>query len=265
MLGRLLKYDFKSINRLGIPMSGIALIAAIIGTLALKVVTNAPDDASGIPVVLCILCVVASAVAVFAYTVVVWILLLYRFYTNMYTDEGYLTFTLPVKPKHLIISKLITAVVWSLISLIVVLISVIVIVTFGTGNGLVNFEWTNIFSRLSEVGINTADIIYGIIYLFVSVVFSFLIIYLSITIAAVLTRKHKILVAIGVYYGINTVISIFTTIGELIVAALKSQTGAAVDVFMATGGWVSIVIYVVFSVVAFVICNELMKRKLNLD
>ena len=264
MLGRLLKYEFKSINRLAIPISAIALIAAIMGALALKVVVNAPENAAAIPTLICVLCVIASAVAIFAYTVVVWILLLHRFYTNMYTDEGYLTFTLPVKPKLLIISKLITAVVWSLISTVIVVLSVFVIITFGTSESLVNFQWLEGFKELSAVGFNASHLVFGAIYLLTSVVFSFLIIYLSITIAAVITRKHKILVAIGVYYGISTVVSIFTTLGEIVPNMLMNNAeefGRVITVW----NWFGIAIYIVFSVVAFVVCNELMKRKLNLD
>lgn len=263
MLGKLIKYDLKSINRLAVPMSGIALIMAILGTLALKVVVNA-QDASAIPIALCTLCVVASFVAIFAYTVVVWILLLHRFYTNMYTDEGYLTFTLPVKPKLLIISKLITAVIWSLISLLVVLLSVFIIVSFGSGETLVNLGWLGQLKDLLLADMNLSHVLYGIVYLLVTVTFSFLSIYLSITIAAVITRKHKILVAIGVYYGINTVVSIFTTIIELIHVTASDYVqsiGTAVTVW----NWFGILMYALFAVVAFVICNELMKRKLNLD
>ena len=264
MLGRLIKYDFKSINRLAVPLSAIALIAGIVGALALKVAVNAPEDASWIPVVLCTLCVIASAVAIFAYTVVIWILLLHRFYTNMFTDEGYLTFTLPVKPKHLLISKLITAIVWSLISLLVVGIAVFIILTFGTSNTLVNFEWFQSLKELSSLGLNVGHLFYGAVYLLVTVVFSFLAIYLSITIAAVITRKHKILVAIGVYYGLNTVVSIFTTLSELIPNVMLTDANDLGQVITAWN-WIGVVMYAVFSAVAFVVCNELMKRKLNID
>ncbi len=272
MLGRLIKYDMKSVSRLGIPLSAIALVAAIMGAAALKIVVNAPDNASGIPLVVCIMFVVAAFIAIFAYMVVIWILLLHRFYTNMFTDEGYLTFTLPVKPATLILSKLMSAVIWSVASFLVFGICILIIITFGTGSGFANFSWFDGIKELADSGILGFNLLYipvFLVYMLVATVFSYLLIYLSITIAAVITRKNKILVAIGMYYGINMIVSLFTTLGELIpMATISNPYEATAEIagqITLTGISINTAIYVVFAAVAFVICNELMKRKLNLD
>ena len=44
------------------------------------------------------------------------VLMVYRFYKNLMTDEGYLMFTLPVSRSQLIWSKLLVALVWSVLS-----------------------------------------------------------------------------------------------------------------------------------------------------
>lgn len=269
MLGRLIKYDMKSVSRLGLPLSIIVLVAAIFGTAALKVVVNAPDNAPGIPIVVCTTCVVAAVIAIFAYTVIVWVLLLRRFYTNMFTDEGYLTFTLPVSSKALISSKLISAVIWSVISSLVSAVCVLMLLIFGSGEKFLNFEWLDWVKQLAEasfISLDIWDLTISAVYMLVSTVFSFLLIYLSITIAAVITRKNKIIVAIGMYYGINMLVSIFTSIGELIPVAATGQmdavTVSGLDTMSTT---INIIIYAVFAIAAFVVCDQLMKKKLNID
>jgi ABC-type transport system involved in multi-copper enzyme maturation permease subunit len=56
--------------------------------------------------------------------VITLIVILQRFYKNLVKEEGYLMFTLPVKPWELITSKLIASVIWTFVSTIVVMISV---------------------------------------------------------------------------------------------------------------------------------------------
>ncbi len=267
MLGRLIKYDMKSISRLALPLTAIIFVTAVLGAVALKVTVIAPDNASGFPIAICITCVVAAFIAIFAYMVVVWILLLHRFYTNLFTDEGYLTFTLPVKPSTLITSKLITATVWTVISVMSAALCAGIILFFGSGKEIINSEWLSYISEfIGYLGANitAVHVIVAVINGLVSTIFSFLLIYLSITLAAVLTRKNKILVAIGVYYGINMIVSIFSTLAELIPTTLLMQ-GSDTAEYMLTSNILTIIIYSIFSVGAFILCNQLMKRKLNLD
>ena len=47
-----------------------------------------------------------------------------RFYKNMVSGEGYLTFTLPVTVPQLLISKLLVAFVWQLVTIAAILVSV---------------------------------------------------------------------------------------------------------------------------------------------
>ena len=44
------------------------------------------------------------------------VLMVYRFYKNLMTDEGYLMFTLPVSRSQLIWSKLMVALAWGVLS-----------------------------------------------------------------------------------------------------------------------------------------------------
>lgn len=50
-----------------------------------------------------------------------------RFYKNMVSDEGYLTFTLPVKVEELVLAKFLVAIVWQLITIVMCVASVFLV------------------------------------------------------------------------------------------------------------------------------------------
>lgn len=108
MLGKLLKYEFKSTGRTFLPLYAILLISALV--TGLLVDNNSMGLATGISgTVFFGLCV-----AVFVMTCLI---LIQRFQKNLLQDEGYLMMTLPVKVHTLIFSKLIPAVFWSIASM----------------------------------------------------------------------------------------------------------------------------------------------------
>jgi hypothetical protein len=54
-----------------------------------------------------------------------------HFYTNIYSDEGYLTMTLPATVTQHIISKTVSGFIWLMINALVMLIGVALIVFLG--------------------------------------------------------------------------------------------------------------------------------------
>ena len=57
-------------------------------------------------------------------TVMTLVLMIQRFYKNYLTDEGYLMFTLPVSVHSMIFSKLIVAIVWIILTVLVMLLGI---------------------------------------------------------------------------------------------------------------------------------------------
>ena len=119
MLGKLLKYEFKSTSRvLWFLYAGLIVVALLFG-LVLRVELNVGDifltgssvqSGSGSSLIMTILMTALGLIymlmiyAIFITTVVVIVM---RFYKNMLGGEGYLMHTLPVKTSNLIFSKLI--------------------------------------------------------------------------------------------------------------------------------------------------------------
>ena len=124
MLGKLLKYDFRSMGKQFAFIWPAALVMALlnrftIGSLDSSDVTR--ELFSGVAM----LVYVAILIALF---VIALIFVIQRFYLGLLGDEGYLMFTLPVHPWQLIASKAICALVASTVSIIVALCSILLLV-----------------------------------------------------------------------------------------------------------------------------------------
>ncbi|PYG87471.1 hypothetical protein LY28_02141 [Ruminiclostridium sufflavum DSM 19573] len=109
MLTKLLKYEFRDTART-IPFLYLitlffAAIAFIAGRLKISFITATSS-----------VFLIIAGVSVF---IVTFALVAIRFYRNLYSNEGYLMFTLPVKPHELLISKVIAGFCWITASLAV--------------------------------------------------------------------------------------------------------------------------------------------------
>lgn len=280
MLGRLFKYDMKSTASILAPVSALAILVAMLATVSLKVVIKLNNNQMATALNISMITIFAlSMLSLIAYLIICWIVQLYRFYKGLYTDEGYLIFTLPVKCWQILLSKLLSAVLWMIICCGVLLLCAFVIITFGSGNDAVNIEWisgiSKIFNSLDSLKVNPfRAIVTGLLSFLISSVCGFSIFFLSITVGAIISKKHKILAAIGTYYGINLVLSVIqallsTMAGTAAVtksAAFEGAEEPAAILLSAVSeaNIMGLIVNITVAVLAFFICNYLMKNKLNL-
>lgn len=121
MLGKLLKHDFKALFRnyglLFIALFGVTFLYKLYLLLPRNIVLEFTNSLMGVLYVVVILGCLFG-------TVVINIV---RFYKNLVTDEGYLTFTLPVSSKQIIASKLISTLVMDVLMAVAVLLSTLVL------------------------------------------------------------------------------------------------------------------------------------------
>ena len=131
MLGKLIKNEFKAVNRLMIPLHLGLIAVTIIGRFYLQfTVFNNPGRAvvmsdniwfgllNATLIVFYILALFAAALITGIYLEII------RFRKNLFTDEGYLMHTLPVTASAHIWSKLIVCLVWVIVDVILVVLSV---------------------------------------------------------------------------------------------------------------------------------------------
>ena len=107
MLKKLLKYDLKSMVRLLVPLSLAVIGTTIAGTAALRGIQSVNNARHGSWILNSTLAILfaSTILALIAYVFFSQILIMYRYYTNLFTDEGDLTFTLPAKTSSVLTAK----------------------------------------------------------------------------------------------------------------------------------------------------------------
>lgn len=284
MLKKLLKYDMKSMVHLLVPLSIAVVGTTIAGTAALRIMQTIDNtkNASWILTSALALIFVSTILALLAFSVFSEILIMYRYYTHLFTDEGYLTFILPVKTSSILNSKLINALIWSVYTVLVVFFCIFLYVIFGTAEeGLINSKIFTEIKNALELLTQTYSawvilkyIVEIVVIFIISLLYGVLSIYLALTIGSIIAKKHKILAAIGIYYGLNTVMSIFVMIVNFIFTftvansyqdSYSSNYEIAIDRVFDISFFINAASFLVFSIVAYFVTRHLLKNKLNLS
>ena len=214
MLRKLLKYDFAAVIKLWCLGALAVLIISCGGGLCLRILLSdrpmhgAVNLATGLGAVL-------SYIAIIAFSILTFILLAIRCYKNFFTDQGYLTFTLPVKLHTLINSKLILVLVMELMTGFVITASIVIFLSIA---GVVNAEMIGaLFDSIGQwIGLVNDEGYLGWFILYIvelqlitiaSSLFGILFMGCCITFGSVIAKRAKVLAAILVYYGANSVFS----------------------------------------------------------
>ena len=212
MLKKLLKYDLRAIFKywwiVAIASLGVSLFGGIC-VRVLDISTKIPNP-SFIVISLAAIGLYLTIFILPAFLAVTEIFVLIRLYKNFFTDEGYLTFTLPVKRAELLNSKLIATFIALFATVSVIAFDVFLILLIGVPD---IFGAKSIQEFFAFFGDAIADLgIYFFIYtseiLLISLlsgIASTLLVYICLTFAAVIAKKAKVITAIGIYYGVSTV------------------------------------------------------------
>ena len=199
-----------------------------------------------------------------------------RFYKNLYTDEGYLMHTLPVKPWMLIVSKLTIGTIWFyLIDLLLVgaitLITLIALPTMAYFSPEDLLELRTMFQSYHTIFTVPSILFLAIPVMIISSVFSLLTIYASISLGQ-LFSSHKVLASILCSLGLSTILSTAmmlltapTTAGVFIIQSTSANPMADFASIYWSIMLISLFANLILCVPAFWICNYVMKRCLNLD
>ncbi|NLG09906.1 MAG: hypothetical protein GX562_00020 [Coriobacteriaceae bacterium] len=238
MLGKLLKYDLKALGRVLLPVQLGALVVGLMATFVLTATVRFAGDEYGYQgstgadmlnssiAGFSILAVFLLSIVLFSSYLVTLLLIARHFYTNLMGDEGYLSFTLPVSIHEHLLSKVISGFIWSIINMLVILISLGLLMVFGTAySGLVNKDVLQILSEgmqwlfANDLGIVVIE--YPILVV-VGTIDGLLLVFASIVAGSLISAKHKVAAAVGAYFAANMVLY---TINSMTQGALMGLMG----------------------------------------
>lgn len=226
MFAKLLKHDTKAVFKYWWLGAAISVLIAIFGGFCMKI-ANVENTKYTVLPTLGTAGMIFSYLGIYLLPLLTEILVLIRYYKHFFSDEGYLTFTLPVKKTTLLDSKIATSFIFTVAGLLITVLNLVVMVAIGAPEFLTSPEafeeaslgviyfvslvgflgYTYIPTVLSTLGSN------GVIYvvLIVLIVLAYIIaqtlfVYACITLASSIVKKHKVITAVGIYYGVSSII-----------------------------------------------------------
>lgn len=267
MLGKLIKSEFKATARMFLPI--YALVAVLTPLLALLTVlfgfreNSALSLITGLSMMGYVMLLIGAGVASF-------VLIITRFYQTMAKEHAYMTFMLPVKTSSLIFSKLLTAFIWQVISVIIIVIS---IAGFTMAHGLWGFDdLTKLFDLIKQLFnfageyqskfLLTLGLWVGL--MIVGTISGILQIYTSIALGQCV-QKHRVLASFGFYFAIYLVMQIISSIAIMPYMFKVSATGMEVINYQVGIFSISLAVSALFSIIFFVLTNMMFKKHLNLE
>ena len=277
MILKLFKYDFMNIGKKLIPFYIAALVIGIINRFLLLT-----SDISRLEREENFLAMFGSPLLYFAYFAVVFgifcmtvFVIITRYSSSIYGNEGYLTNTLPLKPSQIIWAKLINFLIWIFISYFVIFVSMFILFPF-------EFFIRNIirdpeFYQNLNIAVKTIlsskylfIFILQFIYNFLSHIQNILMIFLSIAIAN-LFKSYKVVAGVIAFFLISLIFSFigtsisYSTIGNLNLADIYDEFDPIIFNSLKNGNIISIIYSLVSSVLLFFGVHYLHTHNLNLE
>jgi hypothetical protein len=258
MVSKLLKHDLKSVLRIIVPMQAILLIISIF-TKCVNLIPFENDAVFAVQLALNSSYYISLAISV----ILTFITIIVRFYRNMFTHEGYLTFTLPAIANQHLISKILMSIIATLVSVIMILLSLLIVYyekNFILGNIRILLIYLN---RLSEK-ILAVEIIMLII---ITAITSYIFIYACICLGQ-RANKHRIIAAVAIYYGFQFVVQ-FLFVAILSITTITEFLEKIVE-FLYEISPHAIVIPLIFinlavGFVFYLVCHNSISKHLNLE
>lgn len=265
MVKKLFKHEIHALWRSMAPVWGVLFGVSILGRFIQLFEQNTVvyDIISGSSIFFYIAALIACVVCPFIFAII-------RFYRNLFSGEGYLTFTLPVTTGQHLWVKLTVAVMTELVTLIAAAVSVI-LVTFGDVTVEIGKAIWYIFKQCVEhwgahLPMYMVEVIVGIIVLFTVETLLF---YCCICIGQQ-AKKNRALAAVGAYFGFYVIGQIIGTIILIMVTFMDweplgiwvvEHPFATVHIALCGG----IVLEVLLGTLFFTISYWLTSRRLNLE
>lgn len=260
MLTKLLKYDFKSLAKILIPIYGIALLLALLTRVAnlLSEKFSIFSVPSGFISAIFVIVLIGIPIVTFIFTILI-------FYRNLIKDEGYLMHTIPVSKHNIILSKTISSTSYLILSGIFVILLLFI--------GVYNIWFDSKVLKFLSDALSHVDTIFLVLIalsIIISVVLNQLMFYASIS----LGQKHnsKILYSIiygVVLYNVTQILSVIILLPFMLLDSNYQQyiEGNNIFNFSLVNGFIgaSLVVSVLFIIAYYFITVKVLDKKLNLE
>lgn len=285
MLGKLIKYEWKGL-RFPLMIMMIVLAGTMILTCGVILTINPKLDET-----LAWYSVMALMLSIFLYyfgiigcTLGTTLIVVVRFYKTCYTDQGYLTHTLPVTPHQLLNSKILAAIFTHLLMIFAIILSIFIILQVGIHHVFsfipdysyaeLRHEFSIVFADIldsfeDEFGLRLGlYIAYLLFYCIVGVISNVITLFGCVSLGQ-LYAKHRIVGAIAAYFLLQFVMMIIGYITSIpMYTRMLAGTyydNATVFGIMSPTMNMSLLTTVLLAVAMYFVNLHMMTKKLNLE
>lgn len=213
MFGKLMKAEWRASRRVIGALCAVVLISGallgLLGNLLLRE-SSGSWQLPGFVNVLFSLLSVAAVLAVALSLAASVFYALWRYYRSRFTEEGYLTYTLPVNNHQLMLSSILA----SVLEILLVGLATVAAVAMAFGIFAAELPWNEVDwglvgRRFEELlhGLRpvVGDVLLVLLNMVLMCLATLLTLMLAVTIGATAAKKHPVLLAIAVYYGLSLV------------------------------------------------------------
>lgn len=215
MFGKLLKNDFTHYFKLWLVGAVTALALSFVGGTFLRnreylYGVNGPIGV--IVAMMGTMVMIVSVLSIFAFAVLSTVLVCMRYAKNCYSDEGYLTFTLPAKRSTIFNAKFVMGFLYELMAVMVAAVCFLIFLGIGVPEVVSSIFYA--FDMFIRYGVSVFGVyfcIYAVViavWVIMGMLLGLNILFFSITFAGTKVRKNKILAGIGVYYLASIILGI---------------------------------------------------------
>ncbi len=285
MLGKLMKYEWRGLRLPLLIMLGILGASTLLTCLLIFTINPRFDNvATGFSVMGLVLSILLYYFGIIGCSVGTMLIIAIRFYKTTYTDEGYLTHTLPVETKTLLAAKTITAVLCYLLMLLGVVATLFIIigaiythvcnisayegVYFDQQLGEMLAELSDGFRR--EYGISFGGFVaFYAIFMVVACISAIMTVLGCVSLGQLYT-KHRIIGAIIAYFAVMSVqqfisyLAMLPTYSRMLRAEAMAETIPMFEIISPTM-ILSLLWAVAVSVIMHIVNLHMMTKRLNLE
>lgn len=276
MLGKLFANEWKSTWK--VPSAIMIYLAALTLLGCLSFLSPIWNNAfgEGLTGILAAFSMLIYIFSLIGAVIAIFIFFVMRFYRNMYTDQGYLMHTLPVKPYQHLICKSMVFTIWSIISILAVIVSVLLLMLTVTLTAFPYLSWADLAEGLRELKIAFIDgysqtfslplpitVLLTILQFLMQLFASELMIFGAISIGQ-LFSKHRVMASfvsfICLSIGINFIYAMVQT-----PILIHQFNNLSLQATLTLNFWLALILNVLSAAGFFILTERIMSKKLNLE
>ena len=278
MFSKLIKYDLKYTFKYWWIMALSSVGLSVIGGIGVRILnSDIQNDEATLAYFFSVIALLLSVLGLSAFMLATLIFVYMRYYKNFFTDEGYLTFTLPVKRIELLNSKILSAFLTNAATSAVIALDVAIIFIIGVDPKILLHAFDGINDLAGILFGNGAERIPSVILYPITAIalamltslFSILAIFACITFASVITKKNKVLAAIGIYYLGSGILSVAGQVLAIFGAAAIAGLSEIISkdliwVVILLGLWLAVAFIAIICLLLYLAIYRMLDKKLNL-